>query len=169
MAVVVDRRNSSRRARRVDAAATPAAANAPRDHGPRQTKLTTSSSPRTPRQGWDALKAAERAGTAKPGLVSENAAEQELDILMLALVYRVERVRALGYGAGLVGQEPDGSIEKRLLPHPAAHGDLPKARQPSGRGSTQAGRRRRRHPRLSGVHKGRAQQRTKGKLSHEFQ
>jgi hypothetical protein len=72
---------------------------------------------------------------------------------MLALVYRVERVRALGYGAGLVGQEPDGSIEKRLLPHPAAHGDLPKARQPSGRGSTQAGRRRRRHPRLSGVHK----------------
>lgn len=50
---------------------------------------------------------------------------------MLELVYRVERVRALGYGAGLVGQEPDGSIEKRLLAHLAAHGDLPKARQPS--------------------------------------
>lgn len=63
--------------------------------------------------------------------MSENAAEQELDILMLELVYRVERVRALGYGAGLFGQEPDGSIEKRLLAHPAAHGDLPKARQPS--------------------------------------
>ena len=71
---------------------------------------------------------------------------------MLELVYRVERVRALGYCARWLGQ-PDGSIKKRLLAHLAAHGDLPKARQPSGRGSTQAGRRRRRHPRLSGVHK----------------
>jgi hypothetical protein len=62
--------------------------------------------------------------------VSESAAEQELDILMLELVYRVERVRALGYCAGWLGQ-PDGSIEKRLLAHLAAHGDLPKARQPS--------------------------------------
>lgn len=49
MAVVLDRRDSSRRARRVDATATPAAANAPRDHGPRPTKSTTSSSQRTPR------------------------------------------------------------------------------------------------------------------------
>lgn len=61
---------------------------------------------------------------------SENAAEQELDILMLELVYRVEGVRALGYCAGWLGQ-PDGSIEKRLLAHLAAHDDLPKARQPS--------------------------------------
>ena len=51
---------------------------------------------------------------------------------MLELVYRVERVRALGYCARLLGQElPDGSIKKRLLAHLAAHGDLPKARQPS--------------------------------------
>jgi hypothetical protein len=49
MAVVLDTRDSSRRAPRVDATATPAAANAPRDHGSRQTKSTTSSSPRTPR------------------------------------------------------------------------------------------------------------------------
>jgi hypothetical protein len=49
---------------------------------------------------------------------------------MLELVYRVERVRALGYCARWLGQ-PDGSIEKRLLAHLAAHGDLPKARQPS--------------------------------------
>jgi len=63
--------------------------------------------------------------------VSENAAEQELDILMLALVYQVERVRTPDYGTGLLGQERDGSIEKRLLARLAAHGDLPKARQPS--------------------------------------
>jgi hypothetical protein len=49
MAVVLNRRDSSRRARRVDATATPAAANAPRDHGPRPTKSTTSSSPRVRR------------------------------------------------------------------------------------------------------------------------
>jgi len=83
------------------------------------------------RQAWDAFKAMERARTTRPGLVSENAAGQELDILMLELVYRVERVRALGYGAGLLGQEPDGSIEERLLAHLAAHRDSPKARHPS--------------------------------------
>ena len=69
---------------------------------------------------------------------SENAAEQELDILMLEMVYRVEGVRALGYRAGLLGHEPDGSIEKRLLAHLAAHGDLPKARQPSAHSDARA-------------------------------
>jgi hypothetical protein len=90
------------------------------------------------RQAWDALKAAERGGTAKPGPVSENAAGQELDILMLELVYRVERVRALGYGAGLLGQEPDGSIEERLLAHLATHVDLAEARQPGTHSDTPA-------------------------------
>lgn len=58
MAVVLNRRDSSRRARRVDATATPAAANAPRSRTAANEIDDLIDTAHSARQAWDALKAA---------------------------------------------------------------------------------------------------------------